>query len=235
MLLKSQLIFRMTQFAMQWYRLMGITVSLHQFGHIPREGGAILVANHRSMIDGPLVYTVMQRMTYSLIREEYFQRGFMNWYLRGGGGIPVGSDRYDFASLRAAYRHLAKGELLLIFPEGRIYYGHGVSSFNAGFVKLAIACGVPVIPITIFGTESALPEANWKWKPIPACVDIVAGKPIRHADLLVQQETGRDAAEYVREVIADTWSDLQVSAQRKVEARTGQTAGSYAALPGGES
>jgi 1-acyl-sn-glycerol-3-phosphate acyltransferase len=229
MLLKSTLIFRMTQLAMRCYRGMGITVSSHHFENIPPCGGAIIVANHRSMIDGPLLYSSMNRMAYSLIKEEYFQNRFMNWYLRGGGGIPVTNDRCDFASLRLAYRHLAEGELLLIFPEGQIHYGDGVPCFHAGFVKLAMACQVPVIPITIFGTDSALPEANWRWTPRSAHVHITAGKPIQPIDLLSSNEHPRDAAERVRELILKTWSQLDLTNRYQPRA-TGQTVTSYAAM-----
>ena len=205
--LKNSLIFAITNLAMGFYRRMGIKVSIEHADRIPNAGGAIIVANHRSMIDGPLIYSIMNRMIYSLIKEEYFKNRFMNWYLRGGGGIPISNGRSHQFSAREAYRHLRKGQMLLIFPEGRINYDHGVLPFNEGFVKLAMTSLVPIIPITIFGTEQALPQAQWRWIPKSTHVHITVGDPI-HLSNYDDQRQIEAIAEQTRQIIFHTWLEL---------------------------
>ncbi len=209
--LKNSLIFTTTNLAMEFYRLMGIKVSIEHTHRIPNAGGAIIVANHRSMIDGPLIYSIMNRMIYSLIKEDYFKNRFMNWYLRGGGGIPISSGRSHQFSAREAYRHLRRGQMLLVFPEGRINYDHGVLAFNEGFVKLAMTALVPIIPITIFGTERALPQAQWKWIPKSAHVHIAVGDPIHLSNYHDERQIGA-IAEQTRHIILNTWLQLSHSA-----------------------
>lgn len=176
--LKSRLIFHITKMAMRCYGLMGMKVAIEGLHHVPSRGGAILVANHRSMIDGPLLYSLMGRMVYSFIKADYFWHALVRWYLRGGGGIPIKSGALHRSTIKEAHRLLQQGDMLMIFPEGQIHDGHGVLPFNSGFVKLAMINRVPVIPISIVGSEEALPNAQWRWIPRPAHIKIVVSESV---------------------------------------------------------
>ena len=209
MALKSYLIFWVTKAAMRLYCLMGMRVAVEGLQHIPRRGGAILVANHRSMVDGPLLYSLMDRMIYSFIKADYFDHPWMRWYLRGGGGIPVQSGALRLSTIKEAHRVLQRGDMLLVFPEGQINEDHGVLPFNPTFMKLAMIHEVPVVSVSIVGTDRALPDAQWRWIPRPACVKIVINEAV-HYSRLGQPKWHIDALmEEVRLAIFHTWWTIE--------------------------
>ncbi len=205
MAFKSYLIFWVTKVAMRLYCLMGMRVVVEGLQHIPRRGGAILVANHRSMVDGPLLYSLMDRMIYSLIKADYFDHPWMRWYLRGGGGIPVKSGSLRLSTVKEAHRILQRGDMLLVFPEGQINEEHGLLPFNHTFMKLAMTYEVPVVSVTIVGTDRALPDAQWRWIPRPALVKIVVNQAVYYSRLGKPKWHVDASAEEVRLAILDTW------------------------------
>jgi 1-acyl-sn-glycerol-3-phosphate acyltransferase len=201
----NYLIFRVTKVAMKLYCLMGMRIAVEGLQHIPRRSGAILVANHRSMVDGPLLYSLMDRMIYSFIKADYFDHPWMRWYLRGGGGIPVKSGAFRLSTLKEAHRVLQRGDMLLIFPEGQINEGHGLLPFNPTFMKLAMTYEVPVVSVTIVGTDRALPDAQWRWIPRPARVKIVVNEAVYYSRLGKPKWHVDASAEEVRLAILRTW------------------------------
>ena len=205
MAFKSYLIFWVTKVAMRLYCLMGMRVAVEGLQYIPRRWGAILVANHRSMIDGPLLYSLMDRMIYSFIKADYFDHPLMRWYLRGGGGIPVKSGGLRLSTVKEAHRVLQQGGMILIFPEGQINEDQGVLPFNPTFMKLAMTHQVPVISVSIVGTDRALPDAQWRWVPIPARVKIVVNEAVYYSRLGKPKWHIDAATEEVRLAILRTW------------------------------
>lgn len=205
MRLKSLLIFRLTKMLTRLYCRMGMEMLVRGTHHVPQRGPAILVANHRSMADGPLLYSLMDRMAYSFIKTEYFRQPVLRWYMRGGGGIPVQSGAVRVSAVKEAHRVLKQGQLLLIFPEGRIHVGDGVGAFAPSFMKLAVAHGVPVIPISIAGTDRALPNGQWRWIPRPARIHVTVHDPVSFPGPALDECQNASAIEAVRQTIAQSW------------------------------
>jgi 1-acyl-sn-glycerol-3-phosphate acyltransferase len=131
--------------------------------NIPREGGALLVANHAGAIpsDAPTIMhgveTELGRPVYGLADEFFKKMPLVNIYWQRLGGVQAHPDN--------AYRLLREqGQLVLIFPEGskgpgKLYteryhlrrFGRG------GFVQTAMRAGVPVVPIAVVGAEESMP------------------------------------------------------------------------------
>ena len=131
--------------------------------HIPREGGALLVANHAGAIpsDAPTIMhgieTELGRPVYGLADELFKKMPLVNIYWQRLGGVQAHPDN--------AYRLLREqGQLVLIFPEGtkgpgKLYteryqlrrFGRG------GFVQTAMRAGVPIVPIAVVGAEESMP------------------------------------------------------------------------------
>jgi len=120
--------------------------------HIPLTGGAIVIANHRSMVDGFLIYSLLNRQIYPFIKSKYFRNRALAWYLASGGGIPVTSGSLEVSSLKRAIQLLRAKQILLIFPEGKINRGDGLLPFQSSFARLALRENVPVIPVLLSDT-----------------------------------------------------------------------------------
>jgi len=132
--------------------------------HVPRHTAAIVAANHLSVCDEYfLMSAVPRRMTF-WAKEEYFggtgaSGAGMRALMRGLGAIPVqrAGGREALTALTAALPVLAGGGLVCIYPEGtrspdgRLYRG------RTGAAHLAIAAGVPVVPVGITGTDLVQP------------------------------------------------------------------------------
>jgi 1-acyl-sn-glycerol-3-phosphate acyltransferase len=154
--------------------------------HIPREGPAILAANHQSFLDDLLLPLVVpRRKVIFLAKADYFDKWYLRWFFKGANVIPVRREvrSASEAALRAGVEQLRKSQLLGIFPEGtrspdgRLYRG------KTGVARMALEAQVPVIPVSIVGTYEAMPYDSRT--PKPGRVEIRFGRPLtfeRHYD-----------------------------------------------------
>jgi 1-acyl-sn-glycerol-3-phosphate acyltransferase len=151
--------------------------------HIPATGGAILASNHLSLVDSIFLPLALSRPVTFAAKSEYFTgtrpgQRFAGAYMRATKQLSV--DRADTRSaqetLYAALSLLQAGELFGIYPEGtrspdgRLYRG------RTGVGWLALASGLPVIPVAMVGTERVLPPG----RSIPSLhrVGIRVGEPL---------------------------------------------------------
>ena len=152
-------------------------------GHIPATGGAILASNHLSLVDSIFLPLVLSRPVTFAAKSEYFTgtrpgQRFAGAYLRATKQLSV--DRADTRSaqetLKAALDLLQTGELFGIYPEGtrspdgRLYRG------RTGVGWLALASGLPVIPVAMVGTDRVLPPG--RSMPSLHRVGIRVGEPL---------------------------------------------------------
>ncbi|HEX6684490.1 MAG TPA: lysophospholipid acyltransferase family protein [Candidatus Limnocylindrales bacterium] len=132
--------------------------------HVPATGGAIFCGNHISVADEFFLGAVINRPIAFWAKEEYFvtpgltglfYKGLMN----GLGAIPVhrAGGRAALSAFDAAIPHLQNGGLVCVYPEGtrspdgRLYRG------RTGAARLALASGVPIIPVGTVGTDKVQP------------------------------------------------------------------------------
>jgi 1-acyl-sn-glycerol-3-phosphate acyltransferase len=138
---------------------------------IPRRGPGLLAFNHISYLDPLAISNVVDhagRRPRFLTKSELFQDKRIGWALRGCGQIEVhrGTGRARVA-LKAALEALAKGEVIVIFPEGTVTTRADLSPMapRSGVTRLALAGGVPVLPCGIWGTHNIWPKgfaSNWR-------------------------------------------------------------------------
>lgn len=147
--------------------------------HIPREGGAILAANHVSFLDPLLLPLVVpRRRVMFLTKVKYIDKPLLRWILAGAGVIPVATDdpRAVGESVTAAAEVVRSGQLVGIFPEGTRSPDGRLYPAKTGVARIALESGAPVIPVGIIGTDLAYPRGARL--PRPRSVRIVFGPPI---------------------------------------------------------
>jgi 1-acyl-sn-glycerol-3-phosphate acyltransferase len=130
--------------------------------HVPRSGGVILAVNHVSYIDPLLLAHFVYgcgRIPRFLAKIEVFRLPLAGRVVRGAGQIPVLRHTPDAAqALSAAVEALARGECLVIYPEGTITKDPQMWPMQArtGVARLALMTGAPVIPLAQWGAQEIL-------------------------------------------------------------------------------
>lgn len=168
--------------SVRWHRLgqwisrrllrLPYRVRLHRAERIPQAGPVVLVANHSSLLEGPLLFGMLPRTAAFLVKHELF-RGPLGWFLRRIGQIPVRRGEPDRAPLLTAVRLLREGGLVAVFPEGTRGDG-GVTSAQNGAAWLARSSGAQVLPVACRGTKR--PDGAGP-RLLPR-VDVLFGEPV---------------------------------------------------------
>ena len=93
---------------------------LQAFGadRVPRQGGALMISNHQSYLDPPLLGVRLERPMAYLARAELFKFGPFAWLIRNLNAFPVRQGRGDVGAMKESIRLLQAGWLLNMFPEG---------------------------------------------------------------------------------------------------------------------
>lgn len=203
---------------------------VHGLHHVPRNGPAIIAANHSSFFDSIALPLVVPRQLRYPAKAEYFNQPgvkgkVMAGFFRGVGQIPTdrSGGRASLAALGEAEQVLKDGNLLGIYPEGtrspdgRLYRG------RTGVVRLALATGSPVVPVGLVGVDEIQPiEASVpKVRSFTATFD----EPFDVTSFVQSLHAGESAEEQDRAVLHPRRDDLRAATDeimRRIQSITGQ-------------
>ena len=153
---------RITKFACQsLFRLGGVAIRVNGWHNLP-ESNSVVVANHVSYADGPLLRGVLPAEYCFVIKGEMRNIPVAHFLLRRAGSRFVerhqagGSARDARAIVKAA----GGGQSLAVFPEGTFRAEIGVGRFRAGAFVAAVRADMPVVPVAISGTRHILPHGR---------------------------------------------------------------------------
>ncbi|TQV82995.1 lysophospholipid acyltransferase family protein [Aliikangiella coralliicola] len=119
---------------------------------IPLEPHVLLAANHISGIDPFLLITATDRPIRFMIAKEEYERPLLNWMFRAAGCIPVDRSGRVEKAFRSALRAINSGELVALFPQGRIHREDQVDkAIKPGIVRLAQLSECPIFAVRIKG------------------------------------------------------------------------------------
>jgi 1-acyl-sn-glycerol-3-phosphate acyltransferase len=120
---------------------------------VPQSGPLIVVANHVSHNDAPVLVASFPRPLYFLGKLELFNSPIHRSLMRQLGVVPVSKNGSSLVGMRSALMLLERGCTVALFPEGVLTGHEGMAQGRAGAAFLASKSRAPVIPVGITGTE----------------------------------------------------------------------------------
>ncbi len=145
---------------------------------IPDEGAAVIVCNHVSFVDALVIAAACRRPIRFVMDHRIFKLPILSFVFRTSRAIPIASAREDPAMMERAFAEVAaalrEGDLVAIFPEGRITDTGELNAFRPGIKRILEATPVPVVPIALRGLwgsffsrkDGAAMSKPWRFIPL---------------------------------------------------------------------
>jgi 1-acyl-sn-glycerol-3-phosphate acyltransferase len=177
-------------------------LEVHGREHVPESGPVVLVCNHVSVLDPPLVGGASPRELHFMAKEELFRIPLFGRLISALNARPVRRDGSDGRALKTALRLLGEGRALLLFPEGTRGVEGRLGEGKPGAGMLAVMSGAAVVPVHISGSGRALPPG--RAVPRPAKVRVRFGPPLhfKRGRGEERKEGYREAAREIMRAIA---------------------------------
>ena len=161
---------------------------------IPEEGPAVLVCNHVSFVDALLLAGAIRRPIRFVMYYKIYNLPVLNFVFRTAGAIPIAGRSEDLATYERAFtriaRYLADGELVCIFPEGKLTGDGEVDVFKGGLSHILEQTPVPVIPLALqglWGSFFSRDPAKGFFRRMWSRVTVVAGSAIPAQEALPER------------------------------------------------
>jgi 1-acyl-sn-glycerol-3-phosphate acyltransferase len=121
--------------------------------NVPRDGGAILAANHRHAVDPEILGAAAPRPVSWMAKAELLAIPVLGRFLETFYVFPIHRGQSDRAALRKAQQVLSDGGMLGMFPEGTRQPGPGMGPVQPGAAMLSVMSGAPIVPAAVVGTD----------------------------------------------------------------------------------
>lgn len=201
-----------------WY--LGVQSTCHIFcvlffryrcfgsNRVPASGAVLLLTNHQSHLDPVLMGIACQRRMNYLARKTLFDVPVLGWIIHSVGGISIDRDGPGLAGIKETLRRLRRGEMVLLFPEGRRTDDGEVGPLKPGFCALARRGNVTLLPVGIDGSYDVWPRA--RLLPRRGRINVWIGQPIG------PEEVGQHNDEQLIDLIRRRMKACQMAAREKL-------------------
>jgi len=176
-------LYRMTMWgAWTGVRLSGIRVKTVGLDKLDQSRTYIFMSNHVSNVDPPILMPLIPRRMSIMVKKELFRVPILSRLMRFGSLVPVGRGNREsgIAAVRAAAEVIRQGLNMTVYVEGHRSYDGKLLPFKKGPFYLAEECGVPIVPVTIVGTQYVMPKTRFAIKP--GTVTVIFHQPIEPKD-----------------------------------------------------
>lgn len=162
--------------------LSGVTVEIKGTENLLQNSPQILASNHKGAFDILALQAFIPIQFRWVAKKSLFKIPIIGWSMSLAGYISIDRERAGSAykSIERAAEKVKKGVSVLIFPEGTRSSTGSLLPFKRGGFLLAIKSGVPIIPVSIRGTENLMKKESILIRP--GVVKVVIGKPIPVSD-----------------------------------------------------
>jgi len=144
--------------------------------HVPEAGPVVVISNHPSYYDPPLLSLAIGREIRFMAWDRLFRVPGLGWLIRQFGAFPVHTERPGKETVVRSVAVLHEGYMLGVFPEGGRSFSPGVERMSPGGVRLARRAGAAILPITISGAYFCWPRT--RLLPRPGKISVTYHPPI---------------------------------------------------------
>jgi hypothetical protein len=157
--------------------------------NIPEQGPAVIACNHVSFVDALVIMAACRRPIRFVMDHSIFKLPVLSFVFRTAGAIPIAPAKEDAQLKEAAFREVAQalrqGQLVGIFPEGRITDTGDLNPFRGGIGRILEETPVPVVPVALRGLwgsffsrkHGAAMSRPWRARPF-ARIGLAVGEPL---------------------------------------------------------
>ena len=166
----------------------GCDLHIHGEENIPDEGPVVIILNHQSYADIPVMFAVFRKFQFGFVAKQYLAKAPVlgKWMPRIRSVFIENDDpREALKAINQGIEYINEGYSLAICPEGTRSKGPTVGPFMRGAIKLATKPGVPIVPVALNGTYKMLEETG---VVSPARVDVRVYPAIPTAGITRQEE-----------------------------------------------
>lgn len=139
---------------------------------VPQSGALIVVSNHASDFDPPLLSNSLRRPVAFMAKEELFKVPVLRQIIKLYGAYPVKRGKSDRSSIRAAISALNNGWIAGIFLEGTRTADAKINNPKLGAALISAKTQVPLIPVSLWGTEKIIKKDSIFPRPVPVTIRI---------------------------------------------------------------
>jgi len=158
--------------------------------HIPETGPALLVCNHVSYADALILMAACPRPVRFVMEYEIYRLPVVKQLCHAAGVIPIAPGRQHVEVLKRAFEDIHKaltaGEVVAIFPEGRITHTGEILPFQNGLKRILSTAPVPVVPLALRGLWGSFLSRKYGRamsrpfvRGLFSEIDVLAGAPVR--------------------------------------------------------
>ena len=169
-----------------WSRILlflsGVTVEIKGAENLFQDSPQILASNHRGAFDILALQGFIPIQFRWVAKKSLFKIPIIGWSMSLAGYVSIDREKAGSAykSIERAAEKVKKGASVLIFPEGTRSAAGSLLPFKRGGFLLAVKSGVPIVPVSIRGTENLMKKESILIRP--GAVKVVIGKPIPVSD-----------------------------------------------------
>jgi 1-acyl-sn-glycerol-3-phosphate acyltransferase len=168
---------RILNFVVQAILRLACRVDVSQLVRVPEHGPLIIVTNHVTFLEVPLIFTHLRpRPLTGFAKAETWDNPLLGWIFNVWRAIPLKREEADMSAMRSALEVLQEGRILAVAPEGT-RSGHGrLQQAKPGVALLALRSGAPLLPIVHIGGEAFKRNLKRFWR---TDFRVIVGNPFR--------------------------------------------------------
>jgi 1-acyl-sn-glycerol-3-phosphate acyltransferase len=182
--LAHRLVFKGSHAAAMAAFTLGFSLRTAGMHHMPLHGPALVVANHQSFLDPPMVGVAVRRELVYLARKTLFRNRFFAALIRAYNAVPIDQEGIGKDGIRTIVEQLHMGRAVLVFPDGERTPDGPMRPFKPGIQLLIKRSQAPIVPVGIAGAYQAWPR--WQRLPMPRPlfapgaegIAVVIGEPV---------------------------------------------------------
>lgn len=151
---------------------------------VPRSGGLLVIANHLSIVDPPILWYAMPRHVCFMGREDILRMPVLGSLARLARMIPIKQRSADRTALKQAIEAVKAGEAVSIFPEGEVSPTGEMMDFLPGIMLILRQTRAPVLPVAILNTDKIVPHGALLPRPAFTKITVRYGEVMHFEELL---------------------------------------------------